>query len=236
MAGRREELGRLVRAAWVKWAQAQVHPHASWLTPWEELDGAQQEADMRIGEAVAANEREACRRRIGEATDRQVKEWDAAAADDRPSYLVRSWWEDAMDEAAELLEEPGAARDPRPADLVREFHDKYAPVTEPAHDIHATRRQLLADEVQELLDADAAGDRAGTIKEAADVVYVLYGTAHTYGFDLDAAVAAVHASNMTKDQPLTPGGKAVKGPGYREADLSGIPGLERPIWADREAE
>ena len=48
------------------------------------------------------------------------------------------------------------------------------------------------------------------------------GTAHCYAFDLDAAVAAVHASNMTMDMPLTPGGKAVKGPGYREADLSSV--------------
>jgi predicted HAD superfamily Cof-like phosphohydrolase len=113
--------------------------------------------------------------------------------------------------------------------MLREFHDKYAPVPEDMHDVMATRRKLLADEVAELLEADADGDRAGVIKEAADVAYVLYGTAHCYGFDLDAAIAAVHESNMTKDMPATPGGKAIKGAGYREADLSAVPGLKEPV-------
>jgi hypothetical protein len=54
--------------------------------------------------------------------------------------------------------------------------------------------------------------------------YVVYGTALSYEIDLNAVLAEVHASNMTKDAPLEPGGKAVKGPGYRPPDIAGILG------------
>lgn len=48
----RELLGRLVRQVWVEWAREQPEPKPSWLLPWEELDDAQREADMRIGAAL----------------------------------------------------------------------------------------------------------------------------------------------------------------------------------------
>lgn len=53
-ASGREELGRIVRDAWVQWASEQPDPKRSWLIPWEELDDGQREVDMRIGEAVAS--------------------------------------------------------------------------------------------------------------------------------------------------------------------------------------
>jgi hypothetical protein len=54
----REALGRLVRETWVQWAREQPDPKPSWLVPWEQLDEGQREVDCRIGEAVAAAERE----------------------------------------------------------------------------------------------------------------------------------------------------------------------------------
>lgn len=56
----REHLGRLVREAWVTWAleQPDVADHPFWTVPWDELTGRDREVDMRIGEAVAAAERE----------------------------------------------------------------------------------------------------------------------------------------------------------------------------------
>lgn len=48
----REELGQVVREAWVRWAHSQPRPKKSWLTPWEELGEADREADRQIGEAV----------------------------------------------------------------------------------------------------------------------------------------------------------------------------------------
>jgi hypothetical protein len=48
----RELAGRLVRQVWVEWASEQPDPKPSWLLSWEELDEAQREADMRIGDAL----------------------------------------------------------------------------------------------------------------------------------------------------------------------------------------
>jgi hypothetical protein len=53
----REQLGRLVRQVWVRWASEQKRPRRSWLTGWDRLDAGQREADMRIGEAVAGHVR-----------------------------------------------------------------------------------------------------------------------------------------------------------------------------------
>jgi hypothetical protein len=49
----RDLLGRLVREAWVRWAQKQKNPKASWLVPWEWLGEPEKEADRQIGESVA---------------------------------------------------------------------------------------------------------------------------------------------------------------------------------------
>jgi hypothetical protein len=48
-----ERLGRVVREAWVEWAEEQPDPKPSWLIPWEQLSESQREVDMRIGLTVA---------------------------------------------------------------------------------------------------------------------------------------------------------------------------------------
>lgn len=50
----RDELGRIVREAWVRWARKQPSPKPSWLVPYDELSEADKEADRQIGEAVSA--------------------------------------------------------------------------------------------------------------------------------------------------------------------------------------
>jgi len=50
----REQVGRLVRQTWVRWASEQRRPKKSWLAGWDQLDQGQREVDMRIGEAVAS--------------------------------------------------------------------------------------------------------------------------------------------------------------------------------------
>ena len=69
----------------------------------------------------------------------------------------------------------------------------------------------------------------------ADVVYVAYGTALTLGIDLDAALAEVHDSNMSKlgedGRPLKrEDGKVLKGPGYRRPDLKKTLTEQAPLW------
>lgn len=49
----RDELGRMVREAWVRWALTLPDPKPSWLAPYHMLDEVDKEADRQIGEAVA---------------------------------------------------------------------------------------------------------------------------------------------------------------------------------------
>jgi len=49
----RDQLGRFVREAWVRWAETQPNPKASWLVPYDDLSEPDKEADRQIGEAVA---------------------------------------------------------------------------------------------------------------------------------------------------------------------------------------
>lgn len=45
--------GQAVREAWVRWAETQPNPKASWLVPYEQLSEIDKEADRQIGEHVA---------------------------------------------------------------------------------------------------------------------------------------------------------------------------------------
>lgn len=51
-----EQLGRVVREAWVAWAREQpdVSDHPSWLVPWEQLSERDKDVDRRIALAVLA--------------------------------------------------------------------------------------------------------------------------------------------------------------------------------------
>ena len=49
----RDQLGRFVREAWVRWAQTQPVPKPSWLIPYDDLAEADKEVDRQIGEAIA---------------------------------------------------------------------------------------------------------------------------------------------------------------------------------------
>jgi predicted HAD superfamily Cof-like phosphohydrolase len=44
----------------------------------------------------------------------------------------------------------------------------------------------------------AGGDLAAVAKEMADLLYVVYGTAVSYGIDMDPVFREVHRSNMSK--------------------------------------
>lgn len=98
----------------------------------------------------------------------------------------------------------------REAVMLREFMTMYGATIPPAPtlDIHPAVRDLRADlldgphgEAGELRDAMLAGDLPGIAQELADCLYVLWGTALTYGLAdvLPAAFTEIHRSNMTKD-------------------------------------
>ena len=46
------DLGKIVRDAWIEWAKEQPNPKPSWLVPYEELSQSDKDADIRIGKAV----------------------------------------------------------------------------------------------------------------------------------------------------------------------------------------
>lgn len=77
IAWTRDQLGRFVREAWVRWAQTQPDPKASWLLPYDELAEPDKEADRQIGEAVARWTL------IGDASSHAMAEMVAAAPDAR---------------------------------------------------------------------------------------------------------------------------------------------------------
>src|SRR5690242_14944400 len=106
-----------------------------------------------------------------------------------------------------------------PQQMVREFHEAFGAAIDQDPDpaLLRLRRRLIEEETNEVLDELALGDIVGLAKELADLIYVVYGTAVSFGIDLDAALAAVHASNMSKlddnGQPIyREDGKVLKGP------------------------
>src|SRR5262249_41916280 len=118
-----------------------------------------------------------------------------------------------------------------PARLVREFHTVFGLVrhdrpTVPPDELVANRQRLLEEEVGELAEAVRGRPLDPIARERADGVYVAYGTALTYGIDLDAVLAEVHRANMSKldrdGRPVFRDGKVQKGDGFRPPDVAAV--------------
>ena len=117
--------------------------------------------------------------------------------------------------------------------MLREFHATKAihgglmpgsPTADIPDWVRDLRAALLAEEVGELADAAMRGDIEKIADGIGDVIYVAAGTAVAYGIPLDAVLAEIHRSNMTKVN--TPDeAKLVKGPGYEPPDIAGVLGL-----------
>lgn len=60
------------------------------------------------------------------------------------------------------------------------------------------RMALIEEEVGELALAIAEGDLVEIADALGDLIYVTQGAALTFGIDLDAVIAEIHRSNMTK--------------------------------------
>lgn len=91
------------------------------------------------------------------------------------------------------------------------------------------RVDLIQEEVGEFAAASEQGDLIGIADALADIVYVVYGTALTYGIDLDAVLREVHRSNMSKlgsdGKPvLRADGKVLKSDCYSPPDIASVLG------------
>jgi predicted HAD superfamily Cof-like phosphohydrolase len=86
------------------------------------------------------------------------------------------------------------------------------------------RKALIQEEMLELFEALDSNNMQEIVKEACDLLYVVYGTGVEMGVDLDRALEIVHESNMSKlgedGKPIyREDGKVLKGPYYHHADL-----------------
>jgi predicted HAD superfamily Cof-like phosphohydrolase len=122
------------------------------------------------------------------------------------------------------------------AAAVAEFHMAFnlpmrqIPTTEIDHALARLRVALLEEEVGEFVAASEKGDLVGIADALADIVYVVYGTALTYGIDLDAVLREVHRSNMSKlgsdGKPLIrEDGKVLKSGKHFPPDIASVLGL-----------
>ena len=112
--------------------------------------------------------------------------------------------------------------------MVREFHREF--------DIHVAERpsvpdaktmvlreRLIQEEFDELKEAMKAGNLPGIAKELADLLYVVYGTAVSYGIDMAPVFREVQRSNMSKVGGYKrEDGKWVKPPTYSPARIAPI--------------
>jgi predicted HAD superfamily Cof-like phosphohydrolase len=100
------------------------------------------------------------------------------------------------------------------------------------------RIALLQEEVGEFITASEKGDLVAIADALADIAYVVYGTALTYGIDLDSALREVHRSNMSKlgndGKPLIrDDGKVLKSERYFPPDMASVLALEDRLSAPR---
>lgn len=138
---------------------------------------------------------------------------------------------------AEINKHSGLVASPSNYGLVREFHekkgmtlDKWPPILEEV----TLREKLISEEFCEFgdeffsekydFDFNANPDKRKVAKELADLLYVAYGTAASFGIPIDRVFKEVHLSNMSKlvdGKPLLrTDGKVLKGPQYKPPDLS----------------
>ncbi len=128
-----------------------------------------------------------------------------------------------------------------PFEEVRDFHEKFAvhrsdaPAL-PGPDTRELRIRLLREEFEEYVRAEAAHDLVGIADALADMLYIIYGTAVSYGIPMDEVFREVHASNMSKlgqdGKPIVrEDGKVLKGPGFFPPRIKEILDKYRPSEA-----
>lgn len=124
--------------------------------------------------------------------------------------------------------------------MVEEFHKKFdilarASPTDASEDTKRLRIRLIQEEFDELKESMAEGNLAALAKEMADLLYVVYGTAVSYGIDMEPVFREVHRSNLSKVGGYKrEDGKWVKPPTYSPANIE--PLLAIQMGAPEEAQ
>lgn len=119
---------------------------------------------------------------------------------------------------------------------IKEFHRAMQHETRvnpgfPSTDRIALREAMIDEEYKELkIEIEyptSTRSLEKVVKEACDLLYVVYGLLDELGVDADAAFAEVHRSNMSKlgndGKPIRrEDGKVLKGPNFSPADMSKV--------------
>jgi predicted HAD superfamily Cof-like phosphohydrolase len=106
--------------------------------------------------------------------------------------------------------------------MVHGFHERFGlpcndQPTWPGDAVHRLRVLLIEEELAELRNAGEARNLVAVADALADLLYVVYGAAETYGIDLQPVFREIHRSNMSKGDPEVvrrPDGKILKGERY----------------------
>jgi len=124
--------------------------------------------------------------------------------------------------------------------MVEEFHKKFdilvhTSPTDASEDTRRLRIRLIQEEFDELKESMVEGNLAALAKEMADLLYVVYGTAVSYGIDMEPVFREVHRSNLSKVGGYKrEDGKWVKPPTYSPAKIE--PLLAMQMSAPEEAQ
>jgi predicted HAD superfamily Cof-like phosphohydrolase len=117
--------------------------------------------------------------------------------------------------------------------MVQDFHRKFDILIQTAptnltDEIQQLRVRLIQEEFDELKESMATGNLASVAKEMADLLYVVYGTAVSYGIDMKPVFQEVHRSNLSKVGGYKRAdGKWMKPPTYSPAKLEPILDAQR---------
>mgnify|MGYP002662738924 CR=1 FL=1 len=115
-------------------------------------------------------------------------------------------------------------------EMLKQFHETYLAERNrkwQEDGLEELASKLIREEFKEFMD-ESGDNQAALLKELADLVYVAYGYAVTFGWDLDEAVRRVHRSNMSKLDPDTgqpiyrEDGKVRKSSAYKEPNLKDL--------------
>jgi predicted HAD superfamily Cof-like phosphohydrolase len=113
--------------------------------------------------------------------------------------------------------------------MVKEFHQRFGEVIRSSPGLvdevtKELRIRLIREETGEFEKAANEGNLVKVADALADILYVTYGTAVSYGIDLEPIFREVHRSNMSKGDPEVRilNGKVLKAKNYRPPNLQPI--------------
>jgi predicted HAD superfamily Cof-like phosphohydrolase len=111
--------------------------------------------------------------------------------------------------------------------LVREWHERFGVVVKetpqfPNLETKILRHDLIKEELSEFTKAQDNGTLVDVADALGDLLYVVYGTAVSYGFDMEPIFEEIHRSNMSKGDPEVvrgSNGKILKSRNWTPPDL-----------------